>query len=98
MPATRSKGEPLEILVPEEGREEIRRLIARVRQGRSVGHLETVGLRKDGRRFDVSLGVSPRRDGSGAIAGASVIARDISERRNLERRLRQTEELAALAS
>jgi len=55
-------------------------------------------LRKDGRRFDVSLGVSPRRDGTGAIAGASVIARDVSERKNLERRLRQTEELAALAT
>lgn len=92
------EGEPLEVLVPDEGREEIRGLIARVRQGRSVGHLEIVGLRQGGRRFDVSLGMSPRRDGSGAIAGASVIARDISEQRNLERRLRQTEELAALAT
>jgi PAS domain S-box-containing protein len=91
------EGEPLEVLVPEEGREEIRGLIANSRLGRSVGHLEIVGLRQDGQRFYVSLGLSPRRDGSGAIAGASVIARDISERKNLERQLRQTEELAALA-
>jgi PAS domain S-box-containing protein len=92
------EGEPLEVLVPEEEREAIRMLIAQGRQGRSAGHLEIVGLRQDGHRFDVSLGLSPRRDGSGAIAGASVIVRDISERRNLERRLRQTEELAALAT
>ena len=92
------EGKPLFGLVPEEAQEQLREVMARVRQGRSVGHLETVGLRQDGQRFDVSLGVSPRRDGSGAIAGASVIARDISERRNLERRLRQTEELAALAT
>jgi signal transduction histidine kinase len=76
----------------------LRDLLDQARQGRTVGHVETVGLHKNGRRFDVSLGVSPRRDGTGAIAGASVIARDISERKNLERRLRQTEELAALAT
>ncbi|MGH7336745.1 MAG: PAS domain S-box protein, partial [Myxococcota bacterium] len=92
------EGKPLFDLVPEEAQEQLREVMARVRQGRSVGHLETVGLRGGGQRFDVSLGVSPRRDGSGAIAGASVIARDMSEQRDLERRLRQTEELAALAT
>jgi PAS domain S-box-containing protein len=92
------EGEPLSALLPDDGHEQLGRLIEQVRLGRSVGHLEVVGLRKGGRRFDVSLGLSPRRDGSGAIAGASVIARDISERLDLERRLRQTEELAALAT
>jgi PAS domain S-box-containing protein len=92
------EGEPLTSLVPEEVRDALRELLDQARQGRTVGHVETVGLRKDGRRFDVSFGVSPRRDGTGAIAGASVIVRDISVRKNLERRLRQTEELAALAT
>ena len=92
------EGEPLTSLVPDEVQEKLRGLLDQARQGRTVGHFETVGLRKDGRRFSVSLGVSPRRDGSGAIAGASVIARDFSERKSLERRLRQTEELAALAT
>ena len=73
-------------------------MLAQVREGRSVGSLETAGLRKDGGRFAVSLGLSPRRDGSGAIAGVSLVARDISERRALEQRLRQTEELAAVAT
>jgi PAS domain S-box-containing protein len=92
------EGKPLADLVPEDAQGHLREVMTRARQGRSVGHLETVGLRQGGQRFDVSLGVAPRRDGSGAIAGASVIARDMSEQRNLERRLRQTEELAALAT
>jgi len=92
------QGQLLTALVPEGGQDQLRELIAQVHQGRSVGHLETVGLRAGANHFDVSLGLSPRRDGSGAIVGASMIARDISERSSLERRLRQTEELAALAT
>jgi PAS domain S-box-containing protein len=85
-------------LVPSERQQELDELFAHVRRGQSVGHLETRGLRKDGRSVGLSLGLSPRRDGSGAIAGASIVARDITERRELERRLRQTEELAAVAT
>src|SRR5262245_12999833 len=92
------EGRPLADLLSAEGQSQLREVMARVRQGRSVGHLEIMGLRESGQPFDVSLSVSPRRDGTGAIVGASVVARDISERRNLERRLRQTEELAALAT
>ncbi len=92
------QGQPLVALVPPEAREQIESVLATVGRGRSVGHLETTGLRRDGGRLAVSVGVSPRRDGTGAIAGASVVARDISEHRELERRLRQTEELAAVAT
>jgi PAS domain S-box-containing protein len=92
------EGELLGELIAPDRRSEVAAAFEKVRQGRSVGHLEVLGLRKDGRRFDVSLGISPRREGSGAVAGASVIARDISLRRDLERRLRQTEELAAVAT
>ena len=91
-------GEPLERLAPVEARADLGRLLARVRAGGRVGHLEGTGLHADGRRVEVSLSFSPRRDGSGSIVGASVIARDITEHRALERRLRQTEELAAIAT
>jgi PAS domain S-box-containing protein len=90
-------GSLLTRLMPEERHAELGTILDEVRRGRSIGHLETVGIRRDGRRFDVSLGVSPRDD-AGAIVGASVIARDISEHRTLERRLRQAEELAAVAT
>jgi PAS domain S-box-containing protein len=97
-PRHEAEGGRLAMLIPPEIRPELDSLLARVHHGRSIGHLETIGLRKDGRRFDVSLGISPRRNGSGAIAGASVVARDISEHRDLERRLHQTEELASVAT
>jgi PAS domain S-box-containing protein len=51
------EGEPLSVLVPEELQDDLHRLIDQARQGRTVGHLETVGVRSDGHRFDVSLGV-----------------------------------------
>jgi PAS domain S-box-containing protein len=92
------EGQPLASLVAPEHGAALDAALARARQGHGVGHLEITGLRKDGRHLDVALSVSPRREGSGAIAGASVIARDMSERRELERRLRQTEELASVAT
>jgi PAS domain S-box-containing protein len=97
-PHHEAEGAAFTSLLPPEHLKEIEPLFDRVRAGRGVGHVETIGQRMDGRHFDVSLSVSPRRDGSGAVAGASIVARDISEQRNLERRLHQTEELAAVAT
>jgi len=88
----------LAMLVAPEHQPQLEAVLKRVREGESVGHLETVGLRKDGHRFEASLGVSPYRDGSGTIVGASLIVRDVSEQQELERRLRQTQELASLGT
>jgi signal transduction histidine kinase len=54
-----------------------------LRRGERIEHLETVRIAKDGRRLDISLTVSPVRDHSGTIIGASKVARDISERKRL---------------
>jgi signal transduction histidine kinase/CheY-like chemotaxis protein len=54
-----------------------------------VDHFETVRLAKDGTRINVSLSISPVRDPSGAIIGASKIARDITARKRAEKRLRE---------
>jgi PAS domain S-box-containing protein len=71
-------------------------ILARIRKGRRVRQLETVHRTRDGRKIEVSLTVSPIRDASGAIVGASTIARDITERKRLERRLQaQSEQLQA---
>ena len=59
-------------------------MLARIRRGERVDHFETVRITKDGRFVDVSITVSPIRDGAGRIVGASKIARDISERRRIE--------------
>ena len=68
-------------LIPRERFEEEAVILARVRAGERVDHFETVRVRKDGRRIDISLTVSAVRDDAGVIVGASKIARDITERK-----------------
>ena len=87
--AAEAVGQSITLIIPEEQREEENRVLARLRLGERITHFETVRQRKDGRLLDVSITVSPIRDGSGAIVGASKVARDISSRRLLDQ-ARQT--------
>ena len=73
-------GKSVRILIPPELQAEEDEILARIRRGERVDHFETVRLRKDNRRVAVSLTVSPVRDASGRVIGASKIARDITER------------------
>ncbi|MFZ1007018.1 MAG: PAS domain S-box protein [Candidatus Sulfotelmatobacter sp.] len=77
-------GQPMLVLFPPELASEEAGILARVRRGESIQHYETVRIRKDGGRIDVSVTVSPVRDGSGVVVGASKIARDITERKHAE--------------
>lgn len=81
-------GKPLYLLVPPEHQQEIPAIIQRIRQGEKIEHFETQRIRKDGRRVDVSLTISPIKDAEGRIIGASKIARDITERKRVEQSLR----------
>ncbi len=85
-------GKPGLTLMPRERVGEEADILRRIRSGESVEHFETVRVRKDGVRIDVSVRISPIRDSSGAIVGASKIARDISERKLREEELRESEE------
>ena len=85
-------GQPIVKFFPPERLDEEAEILARVRCGESVQHYETVRVRKDGRRIDVSVTISPIRDASGNIIGASKIARDISERKRTEAAARESEE------
>jgi len=78
-------GRSIRLIVPPELYEEEEDILRRVRSGEGVTHFETVRIRKDGQRIDVSLTVSPIVTADGRIVGASKIARDITERRRLER-------------
>jgi PAS domain S-box-containing protein len=77
-------GKPMVILLPPDRLDEESDILTRIRRGESVDHFETVRVRKDGRKIDISVTISPIRDGSGVIIGASKIARDITERRLAE--------------
>jgi PAS domain S-box-containing protein len=74
-------GWPVSILIPPERRDEEPAIIERIRRGERVEHYETVRMRKDGSRVDISVTVSPVRNIVGKIIGASKIARDITERK-----------------
>jgi two-component system, LuxR family, sensor kinase FixL len=77
-------GQPIALLFPPELLREEDEIIARVTRGEVVAHYETVRLRKDGRRLQVSLTVSPIHDLAGKIIGASKILRDITARKESE--------------
>ena len=79
-------GKPITVLVPPNRHNEELGIIERLRQGERVLRYETVYLRKDGTALDVSLAVSPIKDETGNVIGASKIARDITGRVRTERR------------
>ena len=75
-------GRPILMLFPPERVQEEADILGRIARGESVDHYETVRVRKDGKRIEVSVTISPIQDSQGRIVGASKIARDISERRS----------------
>jgi PAS domain S-box-containing protein len=80
------------LLVPSDRPDEMPELLTKIRHGERVTGHETVRIRKDGRRVDVSLTISPVFDAAGNVTGAAYIARDISARKIAEERLRASEE------
>ena len=84
-------GKPMQILIPEDRRQEEVFILERLKEGEQVSHFETLRKHKDGRLINVSVTISPIRDEHGTIVGASKIARDISERVKFEAMARQLE-------
>src|SRR5262249_37099224 len=78
-------GQPILRLIPPELHDEETTILAKLRRGEYVQHYETIRVAKDGRRVDISLTVSPLRDESGRVVGASKIARDITDRKRAEK-------------
>ncbi len=81
-------GRSMAELFPPELQSEETELLSRVARGEVVDHFETQRVRKDGTRVDVSASLSPLRNSAGEIVGASSIARDISERKQAEHKVR----------
>jgi PAS domain S-box-containing protein len=91
-------GKSVLTLIPKDRRDEEQEILRRIRRGESLDHYETVRRRKDGKLIDVSLTISPIKGPTGEIVGVSKIARDITEKKQTERRLAEQARLLDLTT
>jgi PAS domain S-box-containing protein len=89
--AEEAVGRPVTIIIPRDRHDEEHTILARIRRGERIDHFETIRQRKNGEPIAVSLTVSPVKNADGVVAGASKVARDITEQR------RAQEQIATLA-
>jgi PAS domain S-box-containing protein len=88
-------GKPISIIMPHDRQDELPQILEKIRNGERIAHYETVRRRKDGTDLRMSLSVSPIKERSGKIIGASAVARDITERYELDRRKNEFLSLAS---
>src|ERR1700684_2380058 len=89
--AKEAMGKNISMIIPVDRHDEETSILARLRQGEKIEHFDTIRLKKDGTKLQISLSISPVRDGAGKIIGASKIARDVSGRKKIERDLQESE-------
>ncbi|MFO0848356.1 MAG: PAS domain S-box protein [Gemmataceae bacterium] len=82
--AEEAVGRSITLIIPPDRLAEERAILDRLRRGERVDHFETVRAAKDGRRLHISLTVSPVRDATGRVVGASKVARDVTDRKRAE--------------
>ncbi len=90
-------GRPISVLIPPDRLDDMPRILESIRSGVELHRFETERVRKDGQRIFVSLTISPIRDATGAIRGASTVARDITERKRADQALRHSQSFLAQA-
>ncbi|MBZ5507774.1 MAG: PAS domain S-box protein [Acidobacteriia bacterium] len=88
-------GQPVMLIIPPELHQDEPMILSKIKRGERIDHFETVRLKKNGERVDVSLTISPVKDVHGKVVGAAKIIRNITENKKVERTLRTTEKLAA---
>jgi PAS domain S-box-containing protein len=89
-------GQSIQRLLPPGHEHEEDGILERIRRGETIEQLESDRQRKDGRLIQVSLMISPIRDSNNRIVGASKIARDVTEKKLLERQWRQSQKMEAI--
>ena len=82
--STEAVGQSIRLIVPPALQDEDDEIQRRFKAGQSLDRYETVRVRKDGQRIDVSLTISPLATAGGKIVGASKIVRVITRRKRLE--------------
>jgi len=87
-------GQSIATIVPEELRDDLASIMQRLKDGQKIDHYETTRVRKDGVRITVMITISPIKDASGKIIGASTTARDITAQRKAEKRVQFLNEVS----
>jgi PAS domain S-box-containing protein len=90
--AEEAVGQHITLIIAADRRDEEADILARMRRGERVDHFQTVRRRKDGTLVDISVSVSPLRDSTGRVIGASKVARDITKQKRAEQAVRESEE------
>jgi two-component system cell cycle sensor histidine kinase/response regulator CckA len=85
-------GRNISLLLPPGPRDRLPSVLERLGRGERIRQVETIRMRKDGHLVPVSLALSPIRSPAGAAVGISAIARDITEQKRVETKLRESEE------
>src|SRR5579862_6703073 len=96
--AEEAVGRHISMLAPPERPEEIDAILNKLRHGEEVKRLETVRITKRGSRINVLLTVSPVRDASGSVTGASVLAHDITAEKMAQEALRKANDTSIYSS
>lgn len=92
--AQEALGRPVSIIIGEDHKDEMEFVLSHIRRGEPIEHFETVRVAKGGRRREVSISVAPVRDARGAVVAVATVARDISEQRRADDRVRALVESA----
>ncbi|HEX5715718.1 MAG TPA: PAS domain S-box protein [Thermoanaerobaculia bacterium] len=90
--AEEAVGRSVTLIIPPDRLDEEREILGRLTRGERIEHYETLRMAKDGRLLDISLTVSPIRDGEGRVIGASKVARDVTQRKQAEDALQASEQ------
>lgn len=85
-------GQSIRLIIPDDRWAEEATILKRLKRGQRIENLETVRKHKNGTTLDLSLTISPLRDATGRVVGASKVARDISAQKQTERHMRDTED------
>ena len=96
--AAEAVGQPISLIIPPDRPNEMLRILQRLERGDHIEAYETVRMRKNGTRLEVSLTVSPIRNASGKIIGASAIGRDITEEKRTQAAVQEATALRSVAS